>query len=107
MRLGQGQHDDLTAVPSGGATTITAKVERSTTCSLSAIPGAPGLPITLGCQAGTTAVPVRKTISLPALGGSFPFVYQLTLKVTGPGGTDGNLVAQTVYPKMSFSVDGA
>ncbi len=88
---------------SGGTTTLTASVVRSSTCILSAVPAVTGLPATFACQAGTTPRPVSHSVSLPALSGSTEAQYTFTLTATGAGGTAKATTTQTVWPAMTFA----
>jgi len=87
---------------SGGTTTLTASVVRSSTCVLSAVPAVAGLPVSFACSAGTTPKPVSRSVGLPALTSAAAVPYTFTLTATGAGGTAKATATQTVWPTMTF-----
>jgi hypothetical protein len=93
--------------PAGGPTTVTAAVERSSSCTLRASPTVAGLPVSFACPALTARASIKRSVSLPALSGQSPVTYTLTLSVSGPGGTVKSQTAQTVYPTMVFAAPTA
>jgi hypothetical protein len=92
-------------LPSGGGTTqITAKLERSSTCTLTSAPEVTGLPSgSFPCAAGPTPESFTQSVALPALTGSAAASYAFTLTVTGPNGKATSSASQTVNPPLSFA----
>ena len=87
----------------GGATTLSALVSRSATCTVSATPAVAGLPVTRPCAAGSTPARILVPVRLPPLSGTAAKKYSLTLKVSGPGGTSTVSASSSVWPAMKFS----
>jgi hypothetical protein len=88
----------------GGATRLTAKVERSSTCTLTSSPEVTGLPSgSFPCAAGPAPKSFTQNVALPALTGSSAASYTFTLTVTGPNGKATSLASQTVNPPLSFA----
>src|SRR5580704_4566605 len=67
----------------GGATVLSAKVSRSTKCTVSATPAVGGLPVTKACVAGSTSAGISIPVTLPALTGTTTRKYDISLKVSG------------------------
>ncbi|HSZ45722.1 MAG TPA: hypothetical protein VK823_10325 [Streptosporangiaceae bacterium] len=87
----------------GGATLLSAKVSRSTKCTVSATPAVGGLPVTKACVAGSTSAGISIPVTLPALTGTTTRKYDISLKVSGPGGTSVASAYGNVWSQMKFS----
>jgi hypothetical protein len=67
--------------PSGGPVTLAATVSFANTCTFSARPAVPGLPVTLPCSSGS----VTKTVTVPANHTALPISYFFYIHPVGVG----------------------
>jgi hypothetical protein len=89
----------------GGTVTVSAKVNRAASCTVSVTPASAGVaPVSQACFAGgAQRISVAIPVTLPALTGSVKQALSLTLKVTGPGGSASASTSASVWPAMQFS----